>query len=151
MNNRSSVSGMYAVNNCLIVPIRDNVDDVDLKNIGKQILNYLKEFSSSGVLIDVSSVSIMGSNDFTLLKNTARAITMMGAEAVFVGFQPGVTSSLVDLDIDLSGILTAVNTEDAFKIIELKTIDLKEEHIETDEDQGSKADVDELIKEMDDE
>lgn len=151
MNNRSSVSGMYAVNNCLIVPIRDNVDDVDLKNIGKQILNYLKEFSSSGVLIDVSSVSIMGSNDFTLLKNTARAITMMGAEAVFVGFQPGVTSSLVDLDIDLSGILTAVNTEDAFKIIELKTIDLKEEHIETDEDQGSKADVDEQIKEMDDE
>ena len=146
MNNRSSVSGMYAVNNCLISPIRDNIDDDELKNIGKQILNHLKEFGSRGVIIDVSSVSIMGSYGFTLLKNTARAITMMGADAVFVGFQPGVASSLVDLDMDLNGIITAVNTEDAFKIIEQKTIDLKEEDSETDEDQKSETDIDGEIK-----
>jgi hypothetical protein len=84
----------------------------------------------------------MGSNGFTLLKNTARAITMMGADAVFVGFQPGVASSLVDLDMDLNGIITAVNTEDAFKIIEQKTIDQGPEDSETDEDQRSEDDLD---------
>jgi rsbT antagonist protein RsbS len=151
MNNRSSISGMYAVNNCLIVPIRDNIDDDELKNIGKLILHHLKEFDSRGVLIDVSSVSIMGSYGFTLLKNIARAITMMGADAVFVGFQPGVASSLVDIDMDLNGIITSVNTEDAFKILEPKIIDKGQEDIETDEDQRSETDSDGQIKAMEDE
>ena len=42
---------------------------------------------------------------------------MMGAIPVFVGFQPGVASVLVDLDIDFNDMLTAVTTEDAFDII----------------------------------
>jgi len=142
MDDRSSGSGIYAVNECLIVPIRHDLDEGALKKIGKELLTRLKELGSRGVLIDVSAVSIMGSYGFLILKNTARAVEMMGATAVFVGFQPGVAASLVDLDMDFKGILTAVTTEDAFDILGYQSSDPSQTGEVAGESPVSETDVD---------
>lgn len=117
MDNRPSVSGIYFVNECLIVPVKDGYDENDLKNIGREILNHLEKTPARGVFIDVSAVTILSSYGFSILTNTAKAVSMMGTAAVFVGFQPGVASSLVDFDIDFQDLLTAVTTEDAFALL----------------------------------
>lgn len=114
----TSGTGMHVVNDCLIIPISGESDDDDLKRIGEDILGCLKTFRPKGVLINMSAVSILGSYGFSILRNTARAVSMMGSQAVFVGFQPGVAASLVDLETDFSGILTAVTTEDAFELLD---------------------------------
>jgi len=113
----SSDSAIHVVKDCLIVPVGGNLDEDGLRNIGKEILEHLAEKQIRGVIINVSAISILGSYGLSILKETARSITMMGGIPIFAGFQAGVASALVDLDIDLSGILTALTTEGAIDMI----------------------------------
>jgi rsbT antagonist protein RsbS len=113
----SSDSAIHMIKDRLIVPVGGSLDEDGLRNIGREILEHLAEKQIRGVVINVSAISILGSYGMSVLKETARSITMMGAIPVFVGFQPGVASALVDLEIDLSGILTALTTEGAMDII----------------------------------
>ena len=110
-------SGIQEINNCLIVPVGSHLDEDGLEQMGKAILARLASAHVRGVLINVSDIAILGSYGFSILKKTARAITMMGTPAVFVGFQPGVAAALVNLDTDFKGILTAVTPEDAFGML----------------------------------
>jgi rsbT antagonist protein RsbS len=146
MDFRSSVSGMYIIKKCLIVPVMESSDEGVFKNIGKEALNRLKETDITGVLIDVSTVSILSSYGFSILKNISAAISMMGASTVFVGFQPGVASSLVDLNLDLSNINTALTTEDALMMLDNSTAKREQ----TDEDQNSEEEENLSMKESDD-
>ena len=43
--------------------------------------------------------------------------SIMGAHTVVAGFQPGVVSSLVELDADTSGVHAALDMDDAFRLI----------------------------------
>jgi rsbT antagonist protein RsbS len=113
----ASGNAIHVVNNCLIVPMGGNLDEDGLNRTSAEIIEKLIEKKVRAVLINVSGITILGSYGLKILKNAASSILMMGAIPVFVGFQPGVVSALVDLDIDFSGILTALTTEDAFDII----------------------------------
>ncbi len=112
-----SGAGLHVVNDCLIVPVAADLDEDGLEHLRKEVLHRLKATGTRGVLINVSAVSILGSFGFSILKNMARAVEMMGGRAVFVGFQPGVAAALVDFDADLDGILTTVTAEDAFDLL----------------------------------
>lgn len=108
---------MDVVGGCLIVPVHDKVDAEAVKRLRKRILTRVKATRVRGVIMNVSAVKVIDSYCFSILSHTAEAVSMLGAVTVFVGFQPGVASALVDLDIELDGILTAVTTEDAFEIM----------------------------------
>lgn len=131
---RSFASGIYAIKKCLIVPLKQNSDESTLKKTGKEVLNRLKESDINGVLIDVSAITILSSYGFSILKNMAGAISMMGANTVFVGFQPGVASSLVDLNLDFNNIVTALTTEDGLLLLENNSTDIDTEEKDIDEE-----------------
>ena len=46
---------------------------------------------------------------------------MLGAKVVFVGFQAGVASALVDLDVNFGVIPTVVSMEDGFELLQSMT------------------------------
>lgn len=123
MNNRSAVSdtGMNVVEGCLVVPVGGDVDSEIITRLGREILAQVKATRAKEVIINISTIKTLDSYTLSIFKNTANAITMLGATPVFVGIQPGVASSLVDLDMDLGDILTAVTTEDAFAILRNRT------------------------------
>ena len=120
METSASVSsfGMYVVNGCLVVPVGADTDEYDIKCIGKEILQQVRTTGIKEILINVSAIKVMDSAMFETLRNSARASALLGATSVFVGFQPGVASALVDLDIQLDGLLTAVTMEDGFRLME---------------------------------
>lgn len=113
----SSDSAIHVIKNCLIVPVGGNLDEDGLRSIGKDILEHLASKQIRGVIINVSAISILGSYGLSILKETARSIKMMGSVPIFAGFQAGVASALVDLDTDLSDIVTALTTEGAIDMI----------------------------------
>lgn len=112
-----SVLGMNMVDNFLVVPVNVELDDDYVMQLRKGILEKVKATSTRGVLIDVSVVRILDAFTFSILADTARMVTMLGAEAVLVGFQAGVASALVDLEIDIGDIRTAVTMDDGFDLI----------------------------------
>ncbi|MBF0101450.1 MAG: STAS domain-containing protein [Desulfobacterales bacterium] len=120
MNDRSFFSGinMQIVNNTIVIPVNGDMDDDYAMLLQKKILEKVKATSVRGVLIDMSDVKTLDTFTFSLLVDTARMISMLGTRVVFVGFQPGVVSALVDLDVDFKDISTAVTMEDGFELLQ---------------------------------
>jgi rsbT antagonist protein RsbS len=110
----STDSTMHIVDQCLVVPVRDNIDEDYMMKLQDDIAANVKNNDAREVIIDVSSMRILDIPVFNLLKKTAHMISVMGSRVVFVGFQPGVASSLVDLDVDFGNIQTVVTMNDGF-------------------------------------
>ncbi len=119
MNSELNVSGsaVQQVAGCLIISIPGYADENSIRKTGKKVLKQVEKKRVSGVIIDMSDVTILSSCEFVLLKNMAKAIAMMGTIPVFAGFKPGVAASLVNLDTNFNDIMTARNTDDAFEIL----------------------------------
>ncbi|MBF0119893.1 MAG: STAS domain-containing protein [Desulfobacterales bacterium] len=109
---------MQIVNDCLIFNLNEDLDDDNVRQIQKEIIEKVKGASTKGVIIDVSAVRVINVFTFSILRDTARMIYMLGAKVVFVGFKAGVASALVDLDIEFGDILTSVTMEDGFELLQ---------------------------------
>ncbi|MBF0413076.1 MAG: STAS domain-containing protein [Desulfamplus sp.] len=120
MSKRSILSmiNIQSINGCLIVPVTSEVHDDYITLLQKAILEKVKATHSKEVLIDVSAVKFLDSFTFAMLKESAQMVSMLGAYVVFVGFQPGVASALIDLDVKFDDIFTAVTMEDGFELLE---------------------------------
>ena len=141
--------GMHVVDGVLIAPAPNDFDDRAFVALKKEILAKVHGESLRAIVIDVSSVLMLDSATFAMLANTARMLGLLGARVVFVGFQPGVVSTLVDLDVDTSGLTTATCLEDALDILNLpprledgpEAADEPSESGEPDEPEKDNADV----------
>ena len=109
--------GMHVVDGVLIVPAPNDFDDRAFVALKKEILAKVHGESLRAIVIDVSSVLMLDSATYAMLANTARMLGLLGARVVFVGFQPGVVSTLIDLDVDTSGLATATCLEDALELL----------------------------------
>ena len=65
---------------------------------GEKFWAQLKAEPVKGTLIDVSQVRVLDSVLYGVLIETAQMIRLLGCKTIFVGFQAGVASALVDLD-----------------------------------------------------
>jgi len=110
-------AGIQEIEDCLIAHVDKGTDEDGLLSLKRSILAHMTRARFKGVLVNVSAVSILGSYGAKILMQTSRAVEMMGAAVVFVGFRPGVAAALVALDVDTSGIKTAVSTADAFELL----------------------------------
>jgi rsbT antagonist protein RsbS len=144
---------MHIMRGCLVVPVQVELDDKSVIQIQKDILEKLKTTGTKGVIIDVSAVEIIDSFLGKTLSDTARMAAMLGATTVFTGFKPGVAASLIDLDVELGDIQTAMTVEEGLLI--LKPIvgpqELPEEIEKETDEEGVEAEQIEQIEEGGDE
>ena len=110
---------MHVVGNKLILSVGPHPDDGELRQLQKRVLHKMETSPVKRILIDVSLVRVMDSVLFGILAELARMVKLLGGQAVFIGFQAGVASTLVDLDVDLDCISTAVTMEDGMEQLEL--------------------------------
>ncbi len=123
MNDRMVLSalGMHMVNDCLVVQVNGDLDDAYALKLQQDILKNVKMNCAREVLIDVSTIRVLDAFTFSIFKDTAQMISMLGAGVVLVGFQAGVASALVDLDVDFGDVHTAVTMEDGFELLRSRT------------------------------
>lgn len=146
--------GLHIVNENLIVPVARELDDESLQRLQREILEKAQATSVTGVLIDVSAVRVLDSFAFSALADTARMLSLLGSRPVFVGFQAGVASALVDLDVDLDRIVTALTMEDGLELLRSLSPRWKRSAEPDEEEPESEAGNDEIIDhdgELDDE
>lgn len=127
---RISGLGMNIVDDCLMVPVNDNTGTDILNRLAIEILSKMREEGTGKVIINVSAVKVMDTYGFSILRKAARAVELMGGKAVFVGIQAGVASSLIDLDMNLDHIHTAVTTEDALESLRVPDKQLEQYGVE---------------------
>ncbi len=109
---------LQVTNRCLIATIQIELDDATLAQFQKDLLGAVHQSNVTAVILDLSTVKIMDSYEFAAIRRTVAMVTMMGPKAILVGLQPGVVSALVDMDLSLEGLLTALNLEDALRLLD---------------------------------
>ena len=102
----------------VVASIRVDLDDDVLARFREDLLQRIHETGSSGVILDVSGLDTLDSDEFAALRRIITMSTIMGAESVLVGLQPGVVSALIEAGADVDGLRTAINLDAAFALLQ---------------------------------
>lgn len=113
----SSGTGLHLIDRVLIVPVGADPDDQAARRLRRDVLAKTESASPKGVILDVSAVRVLDSYTFSILAETARMTALLGAKTIFVGFQAGVASALIDLDVNVTDLQTAVTVDDALELL----------------------------------
>ena len=104
----------------LLVTIQVDLYDKLAENLESDLIHMVKKNASSGVLIDISAVSIIDSFMGRILGNIATMSKIMDAETVVVGMQPAVAITLIELGLPLKGVHSALNVERGMDLLRSK-------------------------------
>ncbi len=102
----------------IIVPIQVELHDRAAIKLQEDILAKIEEIEASGLIIDVSAVSIVDSFLGRLLGDTAKMARLMGAETVLVGLKKEVVITLIQLGMVVKDLHTALNMEEGLALLE---------------------------------
>jgi rsbT antagonist protein RsbS len=133
----SSGIDLHFIDDCLIVPVRSEIDDEYLSRLTRETLRRTSGTGMRGVLIDVSAVRVLEAFHFSLLVDMAKMVSLLGAKAVFVGFQAGVAAALIDLEVNIKEISTVVTMADG--LAELASLKTDREEFEADGEMEAEA------------
>ncbi len=109
---------LQTVNRCLIATIQIELYAAALASFRADLLNSVQTSDIDAVILDVSAINVMDAHDFEALRRTAAIVKLMGVKAIVVGLRPGIASTLVDMDVSLEGLTTALTVADAFLLLE---------------------------------
>ena len=102
----------------LLVTIQVDLYDRLALNLESDLVQMVNKISAKGVLIDISSVSIVDSFMGRIIGNIASMSRIMDAQTVVVGMQPAVAITLVELGLPLNGVRTALNVERGMELLQ---------------------------------
>ena len=102
----------------VVASIQVDLDDDVLARFREDLLGRLHESGSSGVILDVSGLQTLDSEEFAALRRIMTMTSLMGAEPVLVGLQPGVVSALIETGVDVEGLRVAIDLDAGFALLE---------------------------------
>jgi rsbT antagonist protein RsbS len=111
----------------LLVTIQVDLYDRLALTLENDLINMVSKTEAKGVLIDISTVSIVDSFMGRILGNIASMSKIMDATTVVVGMQPAVAITLVELGLTLSGVYTALDVEQGMELLHTKIGHIDEE------------------------
>lgn len=95
----------------LLASIQIELDDHTALTFQEDLLNKIRDTGARGVVIDLTSVTLIDSFIAKVLGDVIQMAELMGAKVVITGIRPAVAITLIDLGITLEGVLTALNLE----------------------------------------
>lgn len=104
----------------LLVTIQVDLYDRLAENLEADLIQMVSKTGATGVLIDISAVSIIDSFMGRILGNIAMMSKILDAETVVVGMQPAVAITLIELGLQLNGVHSALNVEKGMELLQKK-------------------------------
>jgi rsbT antagonist protein RsbS len=95
----------------LLVTIQVDMHDRLALTLQDDLTQAITRTQARGVLIDISSLSMVDSFIGRMLANISSMSKVLDAETVVVGMQPAVAITLVELGMELKGVRTALNVD----------------------------------------
>ena len=102
----------------VVASIQVDLDDDVLARFRQDLLDRVHKTGSRGVILDVSGLEILDSEELAALRRLIVMTELMGAESVLVGLQPGVVSALIEAGADVDGLRAAINLDAAFELLD---------------------------------
>ena len=102
---------IIAVDNVLIATVLDGTTDRDALRLQEELAEALVRSDARGVLLDLSGVDTVDSFLGRLMTDIASGARLLGAHTIVVGIQPAVAITLVELGLELRGVVTALTPQ----------------------------------------
>jgi rsbT antagonist protein RsbS len=106
------------IGDTLLVALQGDLDDTTVMAIEEQLTREIAHTSASGMLIDVSRLSVVDSFIARVLARIVAMVRLLGAQAAIVGIQPAVAITLVELGVPMGHLDTALNAEQGLALLE---------------------------------
>jgi rsbT antagonist protein RsbS len=97
----------------LLVSIQVEMTDRLLARIKEDVANAIDRGGASGLVIDVAGIETMDSFISRSICDLALIAKLMGVPTVLCGIRPAVAITLSEMGIDLRGVPSALNVDDA--------------------------------------
>jgi len=97
----------------LALPLIGALDEQRSQQVTEQLLSRIVERRAKMAIIDVTGVPVVDAQAAHFLIKMAQAVRLLGAKALLTGIRPEVASSLVNLGVDISGIITLRDLQSA--------------------------------------
>lgn len=102
----------------LLVTIQVDMHDQLALALQDDLTSAISRTGARGVLIDISSLSMVDSFIGRMLANISSMSKVLDAETVVVGMQPAVAITLVELGLELKGVRTALNVDKGMNLLQ---------------------------------
>ncbi|MDQ5968443.1 MAG: rsbT antagonist protein RsbS [Cyanobacteriota bacterium erpe_2018_sw_39hr_WHONDRS-SW48-000098_B_bin.30] len=101
----------------LLVTIQVDFHDRSALALQEDLTQNMVDYSSKGVLIDISALEMVDSFMGRVLGNIAKTSRLLDCNTVLVGMQPAIAITITELGITLKGIHTALTAEDGIELL----------------------------------
>ena len=101
----------------LLVTIQVDMHDRLAMTLQDDLTNMITKTGARGVLIDISSLTMVDSFIGRMLANISAMSKVLDAETVVVGMQPAVAITLVELGLNLTGVRTGLNVDQGMALL----------------------------------
>lgn len=120
MSNYADTPGvaMQVSREIVVASIQVDLDDDVLTRFREELLRRVQQTGSRGVILDVSGLETLDSDEFTSLRRIMTMIAIMGARTVLAGLRPGVVSALIEAGADTDGLRAAIDLDAAFAMLQ---------------------------------
>jgi len=110
----------------ILTPLIGALDSERVSLVMQQVLQGAAEHRARVVILDITGVPVVDTAVANALIQTARGVRLLGATPVLVGIRSEVAQTIVDLGVDLRGIVTRSSLQDglAYALEELGTLAL---------------------------
>ena len=105
----------------LIATVQSALTDSDLVGLRDAIVERVGRERARGVILDVTALDVVDSFATGTLSDIAHMTRLRGAETVIVGIQPEVAFAMVQLDLTLKGVATALDLEEGLAFLQRYT------------------------------
>lgn len=106
------------IGDTLLVALQGDLDDTTVIRIEEQLTGEIARTGASGMLIDVSRLSVVDSFIARVLARIVAMVRLLGAQAAVVGIQPAVAITLVELGVPMGHLDTALNAEQGLALLQ---------------------------------
>jgi rsbT antagonist protein RsbS len=101
----------------LIASIHTALDDNELVQFQRDLIAQIGSTRSRGVIIDVAALDVIDSFVARSLREIALTARLRGAETVIVGIQPDVAVAMVQFELNLEPLHTALDLEEGLGVL----------------------------------
>jgi len=101
----------------LIASIQSALSDHEVLELRDELADRVGKFRSRGIVIDVTALDVIDSFVARSLRTIAFTARLRGAETVLVGIQPDVAVALVQFELSLEPLHTALDLEEGLAVL----------------------------------
>src|ERR687888_2559137 len=111
----------------LIASVQAALTDGEVLKLRDDLAEQIGKYRSRGIVIDVTALDVIDSFVARSLQTIASTAKLRGAETVLVGIQPDVAVAMVQFELSLDPLLTALDLDEGIAVLRRSTAGVDED------------------------